>query len=117
MTDKEKDIRHSPAPKFKKDIPMPPVKPAPTMNCNKEQKTRENELHEPKIDIYEVTLPDSFFGNETIYHVGYKCAVCGEGRMELAPYGVGKQKVIERFKRNMDNYCPNCGARLKEVKE
>ena len=81
-------------------------------------KTRENELHDPKIEAFEIPFAEYSVHpvGENLYQVGYDCPVCGKGPMELYT-GKSKEQAIERFKRNMDNYCPNCGARLKEVDE
>lgn len=81
-------------------------------------KTRENELHEPKIEAFEAHFAEFSVHpvGETLYQVGYDCPVCGNGLMKLYT-GKSKEQAIERFKQNMDNYCPNCGARLKEVDE
>ena len=81
-------------------------------------KVRENELHEPKIEAFEIPFAEYSVHpvGEALYQVGYECLVCGEGHMELMT-GWSKEQVINIFKRKMDNYCPNCGARLKEVNE
>ena len=69
-------------------------------------KTRENELHEPKIAVNTNSL---FKG----YDVIAVCSVC-------------RKEVMNRFVKHdvnfmanfyLPNYCPNCGARLKEVGE
>ena len=100
MSNKEKDIRHSHAPKFTKDIPMPPVK------------MRENERHEPKIET-EIVASREY---PTLYRVNVVCPVCyfllGRG------IGLTKQDAINEEKhRSIYTYCPLCGARLKEVDE
>lgn len=79
-------------------------------------KTRENELHEPKIDAYKtpVAALSVLPVFQTVYQVGYECAVCGNGHAELVMEWC-KEWAIKRFKLNMDNYCPRCGARMKEM--
>lgn len=108
MTDKEKDIIHNHAPKFKKDIPMPPVKPAPGTNCNKELKMRENELYEPKIETEEWIAP----------HGWQAKAYCPNCETELSrsfEFSSKKNIAIDNALSYTPNYCPNCGARLKKV--
>ena len=79
-------------------------------------KTRENELHEPKIEAFEAHFAEFSVHpvGETLYQVGYDCPICGKGSMQLE-MGKSKEQAIERFKLNMDNYCPRCGARLREI--
>ena len=61
-------------------------------------KTRENELHEPKIIKVEEKVGDC---GSSVEFLG-QCTVCGF-----------------TYSRNPDwiNYCPKCGARLKEIEE
>lgn len=66
-------------------------------------KTRENELHEPKITFELAHGGYNSYGSK-------KCSVCG---YSLAyTFGCTEQGAKELY---IDNYCPNCGARLKEV--
>lgn len=76
------------------------------------QKTRENELHEPKIET-EIVASREY---PTLYRVNVVCPVCyfllGRG------IGLTKQDAINEEKhRSIYTYCPLCGARLKEVKD
>ena len=82
------------------------------------QKTRENELHEPKIVAFEIPFAECSIQpvGENLYQIGYECPICGKGEADCI-LGRDKEHAIERFKRSMNNYCPNCGARLKEVKD
>ena len=65
-------------------------------------KTRENELHEPKIKKK---------GNEIIAY----CALCNEKLEDI--YNCTDDDDTEVLDMYSPNYCPNCGARLKEVGE
>ena len=64
-------------------------------------KTRENELHQPKESI----LPSG--------DVLITCTMCGNQTLIKASSGYAVLDVLTRPFR--PNYCPNCGARLKEV--
>ena len=66
-------------------------------------KTRENEVHEPKIKI-------EYDRRYSMEWVEITCSVCGY--MVEKYYFAGSPAKIEH-----GNYCPNCGARLKEVNE
>ena len=62
-------------------------------------KTRENELHEPIVNTYY-----KVFG---IYGTDVVCAVCDNTLSSISD----DPEVL------YDNYCPFCGARLKEIDE
>lgn len=80
--------------------------------------TRENELHEPKIEAFEAHFAEFSVHpvGQTLYQVRYDCPVCGKGAAQLE-MGKSEEQAIERFRSGMDNYCPNCGSRLKEVEK
>ena len=69
-------------------------------------KTRENELHEPKIKFKVVRK------NDIPYRAFAECSVCG---CLLSKSGIYSTKERAEEKLPIPNYCPNCGARLKEV--
>lgn len=76
------------------------------------------EVHEPKIVAFEIPFAECSIQpvGENLYQIGYECPICGKGEADCT-LGRDKEHAIERFKRSMNNYCPHCGARLKEVKE
>ena len=77
------------------------------------------EVHEPKIYAYTTPIEDPSIlpPDEIQYRVGYECTICGAGQIGHI-LGRDKKQAIGRFKKTMmNNYCPNCGARLKEVDE
>ena len=67
-----------------------------------DMKTRENEVHEPRITKNRAWL--------TAY-----CQIC-EGKVATVANCSGEpdEEIIAEY---LPNYCPNCGARLKEVDE
>lgn len=65
-------------------------------------KVRENELHEPKVKI-------EYDRQRSMEWVEIYCSVCGKEIGEY--YYAGPAEIVH------GNYCPNCGARLKEVDE
>ena len=71
-------------------------------------KTRENELHEAVIDVFK-----DKDGNIAIQTL---CSVCGRLLYDTDWWRhVTEEQLTERAKEATPNYCPNCGARLKEV--
>ena len=68
-------------------------------------KTRENELHEPKISFGIIS-----YG----YFAKAHCSVCGEF-LEDTFSPNSKDDAIFHVKLSVKNYCPYCGAQLKEV--
>lgn len=71
-----------------------------------EVKVRENELHEPKI--------------ETLHSYKHTCIltycnVCGNPLMDTDWQLKCEKDLLAVVISNTQNYCPNCGARLKEV--
>ena len=70
-------------------------------------KTRENELHEPIIKMW--------IANKG-YYVTANCPIC-DTIFGGAFSEDNKDDAISRAKRFHINYCPNCGARLKEIEE
>ena len=73
-------------------------------------KTGENELHEAIIDVFKST--SGAIAIET------HCDVCGRllydtGWCQYVP----EEVLTRRAKGVTPNYCPNCGARLKEIKD
>ena len=73
-------------------------------------KMRENELHEPKIDM-DIKAAE---GYSTLYYVSANCPVCDFFLGKSM--GLSKEQAINEVKESIYNYCPHCGARLKEVK-
>lgn len=68
-------------------------------------KTRENELHKPKV-IYEPA-----HGSYSSWGMKY-CSVCGYHLNWK--FGCTKQEIEELY---VENQCPYCGARLKDIEE
>lgn len=68
-------------------------------------KTRENELHEPTVEILRS-------GNVTTT-LAVLCSVCGN--QILATTGHSRDNATVLARTLTPNYCPYCGARLKEV--
>ena len=69
-------------------------------------KMRENELHEPTVTFFPAHdgfLPTPALGEK-------RCAVCCHPLIVM--YGLSEQEAKAL---PIPNYCPNCGARLKEV--
>lgn len=67
-------------------------------------KTRENELHQPKVK-------ERYFYLTQLY-----CQECGQFLAEDERVAdIPKDIRIKECKRKIPNYCPNCGARFKEV--
>ncbi len=80
-------------------------------------KTRENELHEPKV-VRETALYHYYDYAEPNYEITVKCAVCGDCLSGKSTVDTSKEKreYTDKFVLSqVPNYCPNCGARLKEV--
>lgn len=82
-------------------------------------KTRENELHEPKIERY--TAKHIYEGyDEYQYTIEITCPVCRHLFAEKSFVDTSKEKR-EYFEnglmKEVPNYCPNCGARLKKVEK
>lgn len=69
-------------------------------------KTRENELHEPK-EFNDFIYKEGKGFLDAKYMI---CSVCGKGLTKVL-------KSIEDKKNYYPNYCPQCGARLKEIEE
>ena len=67
-------------------------------------KIRENELHEPIIG----TSPQVGKGIAVA-----KCSAC-DCTLEFAQ-GKDRESAIISLRKNLPKYCPNCGARLKEI--
>lgn len=71
-------------------------------------KTRENELHTPDVGIQTSTY---------FIKISVKCAICGNEINSTTEWFGDSAKQSKAFLDNkIPNYCPNCGARLKEVK-
>lgn len=71
------------------------------------------DVHEPIITAENMAQ----YGKPDCHSVNLKCSVCGFGFSVMIPLG-NQQKAIDFFKKSkLCNYCQNCGARLKEVKE
>ena len=67
-------------------------------------KTRENELHEPEIS----TGADIYVEGRGFLEADYVCcSVCHRGLARVLA-------SVSDMKKYYPNYCPNCGARLKE---
>lgn len=64
-----------------------------------------DEVHEPKVDYKPERGGYNSWGHK-------ECAVCGYTL--ASKFGCTEQEARDL---STDNYCPNCGARLKEVKE
>ncbi len=72
-------------------------------------KTRENELHEPRVNTEELV-------GECRGHLAkVYCTVCDEELSSYFEKGQNVNVVFLTAKAIAKNYCPNCGARLKEV--
>ena len=77
-------------------------------------KTRVNELHEPKIEA--ICLERYAFGGANIgkfYCATARCRICNYFLSDRN--GITKELAIGNVLAGVLNYCPNCGARLKEV--
>ena len=79
-------------------------------------KTRENELHEPIIVTESHTYENMDYSMLTINAICPICGnvlgsgVCTDRRVEYL------EEVKASIKQSVkDNYCPNCGTRLKEI--
>lgn len=71
-------------------------------------KTRENELHEPFIDM--------IYDSNGYSSVQVSCNVCGTMLYDSDWYRVDtEQTLMQIAKVEVPNYCLNCGARLKEI--
>ena len=84
-------------------------------------KTRENELHEPKINK-SFFCTDCEYGEyeEIQYVIEIKCSVCGKllTGTRFVDSSPEKRDYFEKIELGkIPNYCPRCGARLKEIKE
>ena len=72
--------------------------------------TRENEVHEAFIDVFKSISGDIC--------VQTSCNVCGRLLYDTNWWSrVTEEQLTERAKEATPNYCPNCGARLKEVEK
>ena len=80
-------------------------------------KTRENELHEPKVVRDTANyLCDGYV--EHHYIITVKCAVCGRGLSgnDIVDTSAEKRECTDKFVlAQIPNFCPHCGARLKEI--
>ena len=70
-------------------------------------KTRENELHEPIVSIEYENNSNLFYRDKV------ECSVCRyllyKSKSKMSGKKLVKNDII------LPNYCPNCGARLKEI--
>lgn len=74
-------------------------------------KTRENELHEPKIETLWSIYSD-------MISVQISCSVCGEILVDTEWQSYVREQFLRDFVTSeLKNYCPQCGARLKEIEE
>lgn len=64
---------------------------------------RENEIHEPTVEIV-------FNQDHQTGCVEVRCTVC-DAILDQYPDFTGSDKIFIKY----DNYCPTCGARLKEI--
>ena len=84
-------------------------------------KTRENELHEPKINESFICTDCEYGEYEEIkYVIEIKCSVCGKllTGTRFADMSQKKRAYFEKEELGkIPNYCPHCGARLKEIEE
>lgn len=82
-------------------------------------KTRENELHEPKIERGTTRrLYDEYA--EIYFGVRVFCPLCRNllcGRSEPDTSKSKRDFIEKRVLKEIPNFCPNCGARLKEIEE
>lgn len=79
-------------------------------------KTRENELHEPLVETLRSIYPD-------VVSVQVSCSVCREVLLNTNyKADLWGSELRDEYLRNfalseLKNYCPHCGARIKEVDE
>ena len=75
-------------------------------------KTRENELHEPKLQIEYVPYGQG-------YQIEADCPICGRyvGGAFYANVTEEQAIMLLKHKDGYFTYCPHCGARLKEENE
>ena len=73
-------------------------------------KTRENELHEPFVDVFKSTSGDIC--------VQTSCDVCGIILHDTWWWQfISEDDLKKKAIKETPKYCPNCGARLKEIEE
>ena len=73
-------------------------------------KTRENELHEPKIQVeFNPEIEGTFF--DGLVRITAHCSLCNK---KIYGYIGPSENYGKSFvNKQLPKYCPNCGARLK----